>query len=75
MRRVRRPPADGASAAKLTAVQTALTTSSADLSAGAIAFVDVETTGGHPAWHRITEIAIVAMRDGVIEYGHLLSKH
>ena len=49
-------------------MQTALTTSSADLSAGAIAFVDVETTGGHPAWHRITEIAIVAMRDGVIEW-------
>lgn len=33
-----------------------------------IAFVDVETTGGHPAWHRITEIAIVAMRDGQIEW-------
>ncbi len=32
------------------------------------AFVDVETTGGHPAWHRITEIAIVAMRDGVVEW-------
>ena len=68
MRRVRLLPADGASAAKLISVQTALTTSSADLSAGAIAFVDVETTGGHPAWHRITEIAIVSMRDGVIEW-------
>lgn len=33
-----------------------------------VAFVDVETTGGHPAWHRITEIAIVAMRDGEIEW-------
>lgn len=33
-----------------------------------VAFVDVETTGGHPAWHRITEIAIVAMRDGQIEW-------
>jgi len=33
-----------------------------------LAFVDVETTGGHPAWHRITEIAIVAMRDGQIEW-------
>jgi len=33
-----------------------------------IAFVDVETTGGHPAWHRVTEIAIVAMRAGEIEW-------
>ena len=33
-----------------------------------VAFVDVETTGGHPAWHRITEIAIVAMRAGEIEW-------
>jgi len=49
-------------------VQSGLTISSADLSAGAIAFVDVETTGGHPAWHRITEIAIVAMRDGITEW-------
>jgi len=49
-------------------VQSGRTTSSADLAAGAIAFVDVETTGGHPAWHRITEIAIVAMRDGVTEW-------
>lgn len=32
-----------------------------------IAFVDVETTGGHPAWHRVTEVAIVAMRAGEIE--------
>ncbi len=39
-----------------------------DLAGGPVAFVDVETTGGHPAWHRITEIAIVAMRDGVIEW-------
>lgn len=49
-------------------MQSGRTTSSADLAAGAIAFVDVETTGGHPAWHRITEIAIVAMRDGVTEW-------
>lgn len=33
-----------------------------------LAFVDVETTGGHPGWHRITEIAIVALRDGVVEW-------
>ena len=33
-----------------------------------IACVDVETTGGHPAWHRITEIAIVGMRAGEIEW-------
>ncbi|MFO1265467.1 MAG: 3'-5' exonuclease [Rubrivivax sp.] len=33
-----------------------------------LAFVDVETTGGHPAWHRVTEVAIVAMRGGEIEW-------
>jgi DNA polymerase-3 subunit epsilon len=33
-----------------------------------LAFVDVETTGGHPGWHRITEIAIVALRDGAVEW-------
>ena len=33
-----------------------------------IACVDVETTGGHPAWHRITEIAIVGMRAGEVEW-------
>jgi DNA polymerase-3 subunit epsilon len=33
-----------------------------------IACVDVETTGGHPAWHRITEIAIVGMRAGEIDW-------
>lgn len=33
-----------------------------------VAFVDVETTGGHPAWHRITEIAIIGMREGAIEW-------
>jgi DNA polymerase-3 subunit epsilon len=38
------------------------------LAAGPVAFVDVETTGGHPAWHRITEIAIVAMREGRVEW-------
>ena len=32
-----------------------------------LAFVDVETTGGHSAWHRVTEVAIVTMRDGRIE--------
>lgn len=30
--------------------------------------VDVETTGGHPAWHRITEIALVGVRAGKIEW-------
>ncbi len=35
---------------------------------GPIAFVDVETTGGHPAWHRMTEIAIVAMQAGEVEW-------
>lgn len=33
-----------------------------------IAFVDVETTGGHAALHRITEIAIVGMSDGEVEW-------
>ena len=33
-----------------------------------IAFVDVETTGGHPAWHRVTDVAIVAMRGGEVEW-------
>lgn len=33
-----------------------------------IAFVDVETTGGHAGLHRITEIAIVGMNEGVIEW-------
>lgn len=32
-----------------------------------VAFVDVETTGGHPAWHRITEVAIITARDGCVE--------
>lgn len=33
-----------------------------------IAFVDVETTGGHPAWHRLTEIAIIGMTGGRIDW-------
>jgi DNA polymerase-3 subunit epsilon len=33
-----------------------------------LAFVDVETTGGHPAWHRVTEVAIVGMRGGEVEW-------
>lgn len=33
-----------------------------------VAFVDVETTGGHPAWHRLTEIAIIGMTGGRIEW-------
>lgn len=33
-----------------------------------VAFVDVETTGGHPAWHRVTEVAIVGMREGEVEW-------
>jgi DNA polymerase-3 subunit epsilon len=33
-----------------------------------VAFVDVETTGGHPAWHRVTEIAIVGMTGGEVEW-------
>lgn len=38
------------------------------LADGAVAFVDVETTGGHPAWHRVTELAIVAMNRGEVEW-------
>lgn len=34
------------------------------LAEGPLAFVDVETTGGHAGLHRITEIAIVAMDAG-----------
>jgi DNA polymerase-3 subunit epsilon len=33
-----------------------------------VAFVDVETTGGHPAWHRVTEVAVVGMRGGEVEW-------
>lgn len=33
-----------------------------------VAFVDVETTGGHPAFHRIIEIGLVAVRGGELEY-------
>ena len=38
------------------------------LATGPVAFVDVETTGGHPAYHRVTEVAIVAARDGELEW-------
>ncbi|MDP9064624.1 MAG: exonuclease domain-containing protein [Pseudomonadota bacterium] len=31
-----------------------------------LAFVDLETTGGNAAHHRITEVGIVRMRDGVV---------
>jgi DNA polymerase-3 subunit epsilon len=40
----------------------------ASLATGPVAFVDVETTGGHPAYHRVTEVAIVAARDGELEW-------
>jgi DNA polymerase-3 subunit epsilon len=35
---------------------------------GAIAFVDIETTGGHPAYHRITEVAVIGARGGELEF-------
>ncbi len=41
---------------------------SGPLASGPVAFVDVETTGGHPAYHRVTEVAIVAARNGVPEW-------
>jgi len=31
-----------------------------------LAIVDVETTGAHPAWDRVTEIAVVEVRDGEV---------
>jgi DNA polymerase-3 subunit epsilon len=31
-----------------------------------LVFVDLETTGGNPAYHRITEVGIVRMRNGVV---------
>ncbi|MGB8327582.1 MAG: exonuclease domain-containing protein [Steroidobacteraceae bacterium] len=33
-----------------------------------VAFVDVETTGGHPAFHRVIEIGLVAARGEELEY-------
>jgi DNA polymerase III epsilon subunit-like protein len=31
-----------------------------------LVFVDLETTGGNAAYHRITEVGIVRMHDGVV---------
>ena len=31
-----------------------------------LAIVDVETTGAHPAWDRVTEIAVIEVRDGEV---------
>ena len=33
-----------------------------------VAFVDIETTGGQAAWHRITEIAIVAAHGDTLDF-------
>ena len=35
---------------------------------GPVVFVDVETTGGHPAHHRVIEIGLVAATGGRLEY-------
>jgi DNA polymerase III subunit epsilon len=35
---------------------------------GPVAFVDLETTGGHPGRHRVIEIGLVAATDGELEY-------
>jgi DNA polymerase-3 subunit epsilon len=35
---------------------------------GSLAFVDIETTGGHPAYHQITEIAVIGARGGTLEF-------
>lgn len=39
----------------------------ANLSGAPVAFVDVETTGGHAQRHRITEVGVVTARNGVLE--------
>src|SRR4029077_19108819 len=31
-----------------------------------LAIVDLETTGAHPAWNRVTEIAVVEVQDGEV---------
>ena len=31
-----------------------------------LAIVDLETTGAHPAWDRVTEIAVVEVQDGEV---------
>ncbi len=36
--------------------------------AAPVAFVDIETTGGQAAWHRITEIAIVAAHGDTLDF-------
>jgi DNA polymerase III subunit epsilon len=35
---------------------------------GPVAFVDIETTGGHPGRHRVIEIGLVAANGGELEY-------
>jgi DNA polymerase III subunit epsilon len=43
--------------------------------ADTLVFVDLETTGGNPAYHRITEVGIVRMQNGVLldEWSSLLN--
>ena len=38
-----------------------------DLLDAPLAFVDVETTGGHPLHHRVIEIGVVLARGGELE--------
>jgi DNA polymerase III subunit epsilon len=33
-----------------------------------VAFVDIETTGGHPAYHRVAEVAVIGARGGQLEF-------
>ncbi len=33
-----------------------------------VAFVDIETTGGHPAYHRITEVAVIGATGGRLDF-------
>ncbi len=44
-----------------------MSTQSIHRSDAPVAFVDVETTGGHPGWHRVTEVGVVTARDGQFE--------
>jgi DNA polymerase-3 subunit epsilon len=35
---------------------------------GPVAFVDIETTGGHPAYHRIVEVAVIGATGGKFDF-------
>ena len=33
-----------------------------------LAFVDIETTGGHPGLHRVIDVAVIGATDGVVDF-------